>query len=130
MSAIIWCLFRSGKDKKYLALALVLFTASCLGIALIFWQFASYAGADAVAGYWKLRFADRSITNTKDSFPAMIGRLLVHLITSYGPLLILLSGSMGWGKMKKARVGFSDQEILFIAIYARSLSLYELVMLH
>jgi hypothetical protein len=125
----IWALFRSGKDKKYLPLVFVPGAALLVGIALIFWQFASYAGANTVALYWKLRFFDRGIPDTGSSFWTMLPYLFGHLITCYLPLLILLAGSLVWHRRKNTRIPLSVKENLFIQIYGCSIVLYAIVMI-
>lgn len=122
-------LWKVRSKKRYAWLLGVLFLASATGILLIFLQFASYAGADAVGAYWKARFLIRTVASDSTPFPVMTGYLLIHLITSYLPLIVLLAAVWLWSRYKKKAVIFSKKEILFFKLYACSLLLYNLILL-
>jgi hypothetical protein len=129
LTAVVWALANSVRNKKYLLLALVTSTALAAGIALIFWQFASYAGAEKVATYWRLRFFFRSIPGSRSSFLAMLPYLPAHLITCYGPLFILLAVSLLVRLRKKAPLRLSQKEWLFFGVYGFSVLLYGIILI-
>jgi hypothetical protein len=129
LTAIVWSLVKSARDKKYLLLALVSGTALTLGIALIFWQFASYAGAEKVATYSRLRFLFRGISGSGSSFLAKLPYLPAYLVTSFGPLFILLAGSLIVRLFKKSPLRLSQKEWLFFGIYGCSLVLYGIILI-
>lgn len=127
--SVILCIGKIKYDKKYFWLSGTLVAAAAIGAILIFLQFASYDGADAVMGYWKDRFLFRSITNEKVSFFRMIIHLSFHSITAFFPLLALLVISLLWSKFKKININFSKNEILFFILFAGAALLYNLVLL-
>lgn len=126
---LLWILFRRRQDKQYLLLASVLIIATFTGIALVFEQFASYAGWPAVSRYWQLRFQERSITNGATPFWQMGAWLLGHFITSYLPLILLTIASALLLKLKKVRFLLSEQEKHFLYIYGAAVILYEVVLI-
>ena len=128
--AAAWALGQSAKEKRYILLALVLMTATLAGIALIFWQFASYAGVQTITQYWKLRFLSRSFTNGHIPLWEMIISLFKHLLTAWSPLLFLIVASAISLRIKKDRIIFSEKEKLFIYIYGASAVLYNMVLLN
>ncbi|WP_153796023.1 hypothetical protein [Foetidibacter luteolus] len=128
-SAIV-CLTKARQQKKYFLLAAVLLLALVAGIAAIFWQFSSYAGSETVIGYWKSRFLERSITTKKVTLPVMLFSVCKHYITSFlpviGAIVILHLVNLGKG----IRVVFSKTEKLLLFMFAISLLLYNIVLLH
>jgi hypothetical protein len=136
--AAIWSLYRSFWDKKYLILSLALGAALLTGIALIFWEFASYSSTDRLALYWKYRFQSRGFGNPQDSFLHLLPYIAFNLVTCYMPLLILLIWGIATRKMQKSRAvlplshfdsAFSQKELVFICLYSCSLLAYLLVLI-
>jgi hypothetical protein len=141
-SVALYCLYRSFRDRRYLILALVLGVALLAGIALIFWEFASYSGAGRLALYWKYRFRSRGFANPEDSYPHLLPHLFLHLATCYLPLLVLLAGSITIRKRQRhqagppgheggflrRRTGLLRDEFLLAGLYICALLLYVLVL--
>lgn len=125
----LWILFRRRRDKQYLLLASVLTIATLSGMALVFEQFASYAGWPAVSRYWQLRFGDRSIANAETPLWQMLTWLFGHFITSYLPLVLLTIISAFGLKFKKVRLLFSEPERRFLYIYGAAVIVYEVVLI-
>ncbi|MBS1667229.1 MAG: hypothetical protein JST58_07630 [Bacteroidetes bacterium] len=117
------------KDKRFALLGAILFLSACLGAFLLFLQFSSYAGSEAVINYWKDRFFSRSFANHDASVPLMIGQLFIHSITLFLPLLILILIFWFWNRLKKQAPIFTERELIFLKLYTSSLVLYNLVFL-
>ena len=125
----LFALWKMKYDKRYAWLLLTLFFASVTGIMLLFLQFSSYGGTDAVIAYWKARFFIRAVANQNTPFLIMAGYLIIHMLTMYLPLIILIAGAWLWLHFKKKTVTFSKKEIVFLKLYASSLFLYNLILL-
>jgi uncharacterized membrane protein len=136
LSAAGYCLYRFFRDKdkrdnRFGVLALVLGVALLTGIALIFWEFASYSGTHRVALYWKYRFLSRGFSNPDDSYRHLLPNIAFHFATSYLPLLVPLIWSFTGHKLQLRRIrpsGLSRHELLFIGLYTCSLGIYLLIL--
>lgn len=116
------------KHLKYLFLTSVLLIALFTGIALIFWQFASYTGITTVAEYWKLRFLARSFVNSNNSTPFNMLSVAGHLVSAYLPALLFLLGCLIVQWVKKIHPGWSRTETQFALLYTAALCLNWLVL--
>lgn len=125
----VWLLFKIRKDKRYALLLIVMAIACISGIALIFLQFASYAGRENVIFCWLNRFKDRSIPDRGWPFFAMAGYVCQHIVTSYLPVLLVLFFAATGLRLKKIKINHSGSESLFQGIYAISILLYNFILL-
>jgi hypothetical protein len=119
-------LFKIRRDQKYIWLFAIIVLSPISGIAIMFSQFASYAGSQAVIEYWSHRFNNRSIVNTGTSFWKMGGYIIQNFITSYLPLFIFLFVALIATRIKKIKLSFSENEILFLKIYVPSVFVYNI----
>lgn len=128
--SVIALLAMTRRSAAYWKPALTIGLATLLGIGLIFWQFASYAGTAKTLEYWRLRFLDRGVTNNDTGFLLRIGYVVAHHLSSYGPLLLL--GGIGWccAKLKRIKIGFTPVERRFLLLYGVTCFLYNLIFLH
>lgn len=124
----IVALFKFRLDKKYGWLLFVLILSVASGIVLVFIQFASYMGQEAVAGYWFHRFSDRGLNLAGSSFTKKLSYLLAYFLTSYLPLIILLLISFLNGWRRKILPVWSDSEILFLRLFTASLLFYNFLL--
>jgi hypothetical protein len=123
-------LFGQKKEKKSILPLLVSSAGVLMGLLLIFFQFASYGGAEGVLAYWKSRFLFRSIANQPQSFPEMLSHLLFfHAMTSFLPLVLLLIAGLVRAAVLKTRILFTREQRLFLLIYSTATVLYNLVFL-
>jgi hypothetical protein len=120
-------LFKIKNNNKYILLFAVLSLAAIAGIVLVFFQFASYTGWANVATYWKLRFHDRSVEKRNSTYLIMAAYVLLHLVTSYLPVMLLTATTFIILRLKKIKYYFSKQELFFLRLYAASVLLYNLV---
>ena len=125
----LFALWKMRYAKRYVLLSATLFMPPVTGVLLLFLQFASYGGAEAVAAYWKARFFVRSIANESTPFLMMAGYLIMHLITAFLPLIILIAVTWLWLHFQKKAIAFSKKEMLFLKLYFCSLFLYNLILL-
>ena len=127
LTAIV-ALFKFRLYKKYGWLLFVLILSVGSGIALVFIQFASYMGQEAVAGYWFHRFSDRGLNLAGSSFIKKLSYLIAYFLTSYLPLIILLLISFLNNWRRKFLPVWSDSEILFLRLFTASLLFYNLIL--
>ena len=125
----LFSLWKIRKDKRYGLLLITVGLGISLGIMLLFFQFASYGGTDAVLAYWKARFFIRTVANEGNSFFIMIAWLGIHSVTLFLPLILLIIGCLTWNVFKKIKIGLSSRELIFISLYSLSLLLYNMVLL-
>ena len=121
-------LFLARKNQRYILLTSVLFIALFTGIALIFWQFASYTSAWTVAEYWRRRFVERSFVNNSNPFYINLLSIAGHLITAYLPVLLFILAGLILHRIKKIQVRWSRTETRFAILYAVALCLNMLVL--
>src|SRR5579871_1346147 len=121
-------LFKIKKQPAYFRLIFTIAISSIAGVLLLFLQFASYAGWNAVTTYWHERFGSRSITNTGSSFPELLRYLIQNFVTAYLPLLIILFGTFIRARSKKIKISFSPPEKLFLTIYSVSVIFYNFIL--
>ncbi len=125
----IYLLFNLKKQKEYFLILLIIFLSSVAGLALLFWQFASYAGWHSIMTYWSKRFCTRSFTNTGgSSFFELSKYVIQNFITAYLPILILLIGLCFFALVKKIKIYFSKIEKIFLGIYVSSIVLYNITL--
>jgi hypothetical protein len=116
------------KNLKYFYLTSVLIISLFTGIALIFWQFASYTSIATVAEYWKRRFLERSFVNNSTPFPINLLSITAHLITAYLPVLLFILAGLIIHPVKKIYAGWSRTETQFAILYTAALCLNVLVL--
>ena len=125
------CLYLLSKRKpdkfSYWLVAAIL--GSCAtGITLLFFQFASQDGPDAVLAYWKSRFLFRSFANQEVSYPRMAFHLVFfHGLTAYLPQLLLIGACTLWAWYKKIRFTFRDEERFLLLTYGLAVLFYNAV---
>lgn len=127
---IVLSLFKARAEKKYISLVIVNILAIITGVAIIYWQFSSYAGWNTTLTYWRLRLLDRSAVSNSATFFTMLLFLFKHYATVYFPLffgLFLRIVSLSSGTRFKV---FSKKEIEFIVLYGVSVLLYHLILLN
>lgn len=127
-AACLQLLFKIKKDKKYLFLLAVVAFSAVAGISMLFLQFASYAGWQAVSEYWSHRFYNRSIMNTDTSFWKMIAYVALNFITSYLSLFLAMLVAFLVAKSKKIKLPFSENELIFLKFYTATLVLYNMAL--
>ena len=124
-----WLLFRVRKEKKYWILFFTMALACLAGIAVIFFQFASYVGAENVGLSWQNRLAERSLTHRGESPSYMMLIILRHIVTCYFPAVALL----GWSLVRLGSgirgLAFSKLEQRILGAYAGAVVLYNLVLM-
>jgi hypothetical protein len=116
------------KNNQYGPLVLVLLLSVISGIALIFFQFASHMGWQAVIDYWLSRSSERSMNLAGSTIFTRVSYLLFYFLTSYLPLLLLLLISFLSSWRRKILPGWSKGEILFLKLFGASLVFYNLVL--
>jgi hypothetical protein len=120
----IMALLKIRQDKKYGWLFLVICLSVTVGILLIFFQFASYMGRDAVIHYWLSRSYERSFDLAGSTIFKRISFLFAYFFTSFLPLILLLLTSFLQSWRKKMVPEWSTAEILFLRLLTGSLILY------
>jgi len=126
--SLIFSMIKYKQHRKYRALVLTLFLSVFLGVSLIFFQFASYMGGEAVMHYWMSRSFERSMDLAGLSFTKRLSLLFIYFITSFLPLLLLLGISYFRRWRNKIVPGWTETEILFIQLSTVTLILYNLVL--
>ncbi|HTI93602.1 MAG TPA: hypothetical protein VL727_23550 [Puia sp.] len=121
-------LFWARKNPKYFILTGVLFISLFTGIALIFWQFASYTSTWTVAEYWRRRFVERSFVNNSAPFTINLLSIAGHFVTAYLPVLLFILAGLVIHRVKKIPAGWSRTEIRFAILYTVALCLNMLVL--
>ncbi len=124
----IAAILKYRSNKKYGWLILVIVLSVCLGIALVFFQFASHMGKDAVINFWFHRFSERGLNLAGSTFLKKIYYLFAYFPVSYLPLIILMLISFIHNWHKKILPKWSDLEILFLRILSVSLLFYNLLL--
>ena len=127
LTAVI-ALVKCRLNKKYGWLLLVLIFSVCTGIMLVFFQFASYMGKDAVVDFWVHRFSERGLNLAGSTFSRRIYYLVAYFLTSYLPLIILMIISFVRNWRRRIFPSWSDVEILFLRLCAVSLLFYNLLL--
>jgi hypothetical protein len=115
-------------NKKYGWLLLVLVLSVCFGTSLVFFQFASHMGSDAVINFWFHRFSERGLNLAGSTFLKKISYLFAYFLVSYLPLIILILISFINNLRNKFLSGWSEMEILFLKILSISLLFYNLIL--
>jgi len=121
-------LIKIRQNKKYGLLLFVLTCSIISGITLVFIQFASHMGREAVAGYWFHRFSDRGLNLAGSSFIKKLSYLFVYFLTSFLPLIVLLVFSFLNGWRRKILPAWSGAEILFLRLFTASLLFYNFIL--
>ncbi|HVM89372.1 MAG TPA: hypothetical protein VMT76_14385 [Puia sp.] len=129
LATILFLLFRIRNKKRYLWPVVILSVSAILATALIFYQYVSYCGVQGVTDYWKGHFYMRSFANTFQPIYFKAGWLIIHLITMYLPLIILIIFSAFGSLIQKKKIIFSNEEFFFIKIYVCCLLLYNYLFL-
>jgi len=124
----IVAIFKYGSNKKYGRLILVLMLSVCFGIALVFFQFASHMGTEAVINFWFHRFSERGLNLAGSTFLKKISYLIAYFLVSYLPLIILILISFINNWRKKILSKWSETEILFVRLLSVSLFFYNLLL--
>jgi hypothetical protein len=124
----IVALLKFRSNKKYGWLILVIVLSVCLGIALVFIQFASHMGKDAVIDFWIHRFSERGFNLAGSTLLRKISYFFAYFLVSYLPLLILILISFINNRRKKILSQWSDMEILFLRLFSVSALFYNLVL--
>jgi hypothetical protein len=120
-------LIRCRKNRRFIRLILVQFFGCISGIALLYWQFSSYAGSRHLLHYWFARSGSRTVANIDVSL-GLSAYFLLNFVTAYLPIFLLII--IAYLKMRKdgTRIVFSAREWLFIKAYAGAALLYDLVL--
>lgn len=124
----IVAILKYRSNKKYGWLILVLVLSVCLGIALVFFQFASHMGKEAVIDFWFHRFSERGMNLAGSTFFKKIYYLFAYFPVSYLPLIILMLISFIYNWHKKILPKWSDTEILFLRLFSVSALFYNLLL--
>jgi hypothetical protein len=124
----IVALLKYRSNRKYGWLVLVLVMSVCFGIALVFFQFASHMGKDAVIDFWFHRFSERGLNLAGSTFLKKISYLLAYFLVSYLPLIILIVISFINNWRKKILPEWSDMENLFLRLFSVSALFYNLLL--
>jgi hypothetical protein len=124
----IVALLKYRTNKKYGWLVLVLFMSVCFGVALVFFQFASYMGMDAVVDFWFHRFSERGLNLAGSTFLKKISYFFAYFLVSYLPLILLILISFINNRRKKILSAWSDTEILFVRLFSVSALFYNLLL--
>ena len=125
-SVIAFTKFRH--NKKYGWLIFVLVISAFSGVALIFFQFASQVGSEAVISYWFTRASERRIHVSGMPFLTSLYYLLIYFLTCFLPLIILLLITYMQNPGKRIISTWSEKELFFVKIFATSLIFYNLVL--
>jgi hypothetical protein len=116
--------FRMNKNYGWLIFVLVISVSS--GVALIFFQFTSLIGQEAVISYWLTRSSERTMHISDVTLLKKISFVLLYFLTSYLPLILVsFIIFLKNGRMKIFR-GWSKPELLFVQTTGASLLLYNL----
>ena len=121
-------LIKLRHNKKYGWLIFVLLISVSSGMALIFFQFASHIGREAVIRYWLTRASERRMHVTDTAFFSRLSYLLTYFLTSFLPLIILLLITYLRNLRKSIFSSWSQEEFFFVRIFAASLIFYNLVL--
>jgi hypothetical protein len=121
--------FSVRKDGRYIPLLFVIGAASLAGVALLLLQFASYVGFEKLFLSLKYHFFVRSITGARSSFFSQLTMVMQHIASSYLPVVFLLAGVLGIMLRRKLKGGLTEREVIFLAIYASAVVLYNLFLL-
>jgi hypothetical protein len=121
-------LIKFRQSKKYGWLIFVLFISAISGVALIFFQFASYVGYEAVVSYWLTRSSERRMHVSDINFLSKLSYFLIYFLTCFLPLIILLMIARLHNQRKGIISTWSMEELLFVRIFAASLIFYNLVL--
>jgi hypothetical protein len=124
----IFLLSKCRINKTYGWLLFVLVLSVGTGIALVFIQFSSYMGVDAVKSYWFHRFSDRGLNLAGSTFSKKISYLSAYFLASYLPLIILLLISFLNNWRRKILPAWSDKEIFFLRLITASLLFYNFLL--
>jgi len=121
----LYLLFKIKKQPKYFQVIFSLGLSSVVGVALLFFQFASHTGWQDIATYWSQRFGTRSFANSGgDSFLQLARYLIQNFITAYLPVLIFLTCMFIWVITKKIKISFTKTEKIFLGLYTASIVFY------
>lgn len=126
---ILCCLisiYKITTNKKYFWLLLTFGLSVALGILLIFSQYASHMGSEAVFHYWRSRSSVRSLNLADTPFIYKFRYLLAYFFTSFLPLLLLLGIVLLPNYRRKNFSNWSEKEILFLRLFSTSLLFYNL----
>ncbi len=125
--SILVALYKWRKNNKYGWLAFVLVFSVASGIVLIFFQFASHMGREAVVDYWLRRSSERSMNLAGSTIAKRFSLLMAYFLTSYFPLLLVLLISFLSNRRRKIFPDFwGIKEIIFIRLLVTSLIFYNL----
>ncbi len=125
--SILVALYKWRKNNKYGWLAFVLLFSVASGIALIFFQFVSHMGREAVINYWLRRSSERSMNLAGSTIAKRFSLLMAYFLTSYFPLLLVLLISFLSIRRRKIFPDFwGIKEIIFIRLLVASLIFYNL----
>jgi len=112
----VTALLKCRLNKKYGWLLLVLVLSVGSGIMMVFFQFTSHMGKDAVVSFWFHRFSERGLNLAGSTFSQKIYYLFAYFLTSYLPLIILIIISFMRNRRSKIFPEWSDDEILFLRL--------------
>ena len=115
-------------NKQYGILLSVLILSVGSGIAIVFIQFSSHMGREAVESYWFHRFSERGLNLAGSTFAKKISYLFAYFLTSYLPLIILLLISFLNNWRRKILPAWSDIEIFFLRLLTASLLFYNFLL--
>jgi len=122
----IIALYKFRKNKKYGWLIFVLMISVSLGIGLIYFQFTSLVGQQAVINYWRTRSSERTLHITDVTLLKKISFVLLYFLTSYLPLILVSFFIFLKNGGKRVFRDWSKSELLFVQITGTSLLLYNL----
>jgi hypothetical protein len=126
--SLLVALLKWRKYNQYGPLLLVLLLSIVTGTALIFFQFASHMGWQAVIDYWLSRSSERSLNLAGSTIFTRFSYLLIYFLTSYLPLLLLFLVCFLYSWRRKILSGWSKREIFFLKLFGASLVFYNLVL--
>jgi hypothetical protein len=121
-------LLKCSQNKKYTSLLLVIIFSVCSGITLVFFQFASHAGKQAVVEYWFHRYSYRGLNLAGSSFATRLFYFFAYFFTSYLPLILVLLITYIRNWKSKFLPQWSSMEIYFIRLFFISLLLYNILL--
>ena len=116
----LFALLRVRKQQRGWIVLLISGLTIVTGILLIFFQFVSYAGWDAVYDYWTSRYGDRGIANPKVNSGLYVIKILKHLVTGFLPILIviLVTRLLAWGRIDRGKIQQPVGLALKIALFS------------
>jgi hypothetical protein len=126
--AAMGALIKIRHNRKYAWLLMVIILSVLSGVSLIFLQFSSHMGKDAVFNYWLHRFSVRSLNTGNSTLTTSLAYYFAYFLSSFLPLILLLLIGFLYRKKKKIPFGLSRVEVSFIVLSVSSLILYNFIL--